>query len=255
MSVDDAAKIRADLKAAGYGVRDVSVRNDSYSMGSSVDVKIKRAEVPLGIVSEIAHRQERIHRDESGEILSGGNMFVHVKYAHGVLDAHAALVAKQIEAGRTTFGTLHLSENSDSMWLDIWQSGDGGQHVARLDRRYPGEGLARELAKRGMLGVLLDESAPVTLAELLTAAPAPADADPEPEPLPEPLGAANDVLERCRAAAAMIDSSVLRGPPRALPRRCKAGAADAPCFGGEGWLVPFRPGPRPPEVWSLCSED
>lgn len=243
MTVDASTRIRADLKAAGYGVREVSVRNDSYSMGSSVNVTVKRAEVPLCIVTEIAERQQDIRRDESGEILGGGNMFVHVDYAHGVLDAYAALVTKQIEAGRVTFGTLHLSENADSMWLDVWQSGDGGQHVARLDRRYPGESLARELAIRGMLGVLLEES--VQMADLVVVA------EPEPEPLPEPQEAANDVLERCRAAAARIEPSVLRG----LPRRCRAGATDALCFEGDGWLVPFRPGPRPAEVWSLCGED
>jgi hypothetical protein len=238
MTVDASAKIRADLKAAGYGVRDVSVRNDSYSMGSSVDVKIKRAEVPLEVIEEIAYRQQQIRRDESGEILGGGNMFVHVDYAHGVLDAYAALAAQQIEAGRTSFGTLHLSENADSLWLDIWQTGDGGQHVSRLDRRYPGEGLARALARRGALGVLLEWE------------PA------EPEPLP--VTAANDVLDACREAAAMIDPAILleaQAAPRRRIRACKAGLVDSPCFEGEGWLVPFRPGPRPPEVWALCSED
>lgn len=77
-----AAEIRAEIKRAhGLGARDVSVRADNYSMGSSIRIEIKspRAFDLRLEIQRVASGHERVHRDEAtGEILSGGNRFVHV---------------------------------------------------------------------------------------------------------------------------------------------------------------------------------
>lgn len=73
---DTAKKIRVALKAAFPHVK-FSVRSDSYSMGSSVNVKWTDGPTE-GQVEKIACQHESIDRDQAtGEILSGGNRFVH----------------------------------------------------------------------------------------------------------------------------------------------------------------------------------
>jgi hypothetical protein len=80
-TTDRAAAIRATLKAKGISSRKVSVRADYYSMGSSIDVRIKDPDVSLPLVKAIATPHESIDRCAySGEILSGGNRYVHVSY-------------------------------------------------------------------------------------------------------------------------------------------------------------------------------
>lgn len=155
MTVAASKKIRALLAAAGYGKADVSVYNKSYSMGSTVYVTIKRAEIPLGKVEAIAAQGETIHRDDSGDILGGGNCFVDTRYAHELLDDYAAQINAQIDSGRWRFGVFSIT-NDDRFTLSAWRdAGDGsGSHVLKMDRGSPGDGLARLLAREGMLGVI-----------------------------------------------------------------------------------------------------
>lgn len=90
-TTDAAAAIRSELKTLGITSRQVSVRTDSYSLGSSIDIRIKDASVPLSVVREVAERFEEVRRCEvTGEILSGGNRFVDVAYTSEVLDAVGA---------------------------------------------------------------------------------------------------------------------------------------------------------------------
>lgn len=84
-TTERSAIIRSALKALGYTSRDVSVKSDYYSMGSSIRVSIKRAAVPLALVERIAHEHESIDRDQFGDILSGGNRFVFVSYSQDAL--------------------------------------------------------------------------------------------------------------------------------------------------------------------------
>lgn len=93
-----AAAIRAELKARGWNARAVSVRADRYSMGATVYVTIRRADVPISTVRSIAEAREEVRRDEYGEILGGGNIFVRVEYARDVLDAATAPIATRIAA-------------------------------------------------------------------------------------------------------------------------------------------------------------
>lgn len=90
MSAETARQIRAALKQKGWTSRDISVRSDTYSMGSSVDVVIKNPGIPQEAVEKIARGGERIRRDEAtGEILGGGNTYIHVSYSHEALTALA----------------------------------------------------------------------------------------------------------------------------------------------------------------------
>ena len=90
ISATDAAKIiRETLKRLGWSNRAVSVRADYFSMGSAIRVEVKRADVPLNIVRAIARSFERISRCEySGEILSGGNMYISCRYNRTVAETH-----------------------------------------------------------------------------------------------------------------------------------------------------------------------
>ena len=87
-----AANVRTALKAEGYNAKRVSVRTRYYSMGSSIDVTIRDATANTATVNRIAEGAERIDRCEiTGDILSGGNRFVHVTHT---TEARAELAAR-----------------------------------------------------------------------------------------------------------------------------------------------------------------
>ena len=92
-AAESAALIRKALKAAGIPTRAVSVRAETYSMGSSIHVRIKADGIDFATVEKIAKSQERVRHDEmTGEILCGGNRFVDVEVDDAVIDAVAASV-------------------------------------------------------------------------------------------------------------------------------------------------------------------
>ena len=83
-TTEHAAHIRQTLKTRhGWSSRDVSVRADYYSMGSSIRIHIKNPNVSSEAVKAIAEQAEHIdYCAYSGEILGGGNTYVHVRYSH-----------------------------------------------------------------------------------------------------------------------------------------------------------------------------
>lgn len=89
-SKEAAARIRAALKAKGWGTKQISVRHETFSLGSAVRVQIRTAEPPVHVVKEIAEQFERVARDGYGEILGGGNMYVSVNVTPGGADAKLA---------------------------------------------------------------------------------------------------------------------------------------------------------------------
>lgn len=94
---EHAAAIRAELKKRGWNGRAVSVRMETFSMGSSINVVIKSASVPIAAVREIAKAHESVSRcSVTGEILGGGNMYVDVKYAAATINEMAAPIAAQL---------------------------------------------------------------------------------------------------------------------------------------------------------------
>ncbi len=100
---EHAARIRAEFKALGWLARDISVRCHGYSMGSSIYVTIKNPEIKLGPVTAIAETAEHIHRDAHGDILSGGNRYVHVEHSRECKTAKGAPYENKVGA---VVGTL-----------------------------------------------------------------------------------------------------------------------------------------------------
>ncbi len=93
-----AQTVQAELKANGINSRQVSVRADNYSMGSSIDVTIRDAAISPGQVVPVAYKVERVDRCEiTGEILSGGNTYVHVAYSEDVRAERCKELAAEID--------------------------------------------------------------------------------------------------------------------------------------------------------------
>ncbi len=115
-TTDRAATIRQELKRKhGWTSRDVSVRADYYSMGSAIRVVVKNPDVPIAAVKASSEQHESIDRDaRTGEILSGGNRFVTVNYAHEACDV---LRSRMIDAVRKAADTLNAG--SDNCLIDI----------------------------------------------------------------------------------------------------------------------------------------
>lgn len=144
--------IRSALKALGYGARDVSIRTRRAT--GSVRIEIKNWAVPFQTVREIAAKHENVRRDDSGEILSGGNIFVTVRYADRALDAQILMIHNMLREGRTAFGTLRLSfDASDPDSLHAWEVADG-RHVGEFSRQHGAAAFAETLAMRGELTCL-----------------------------------------------------------------------------------------------------
>lgn len=114
-AAEDAAKIRAELKRVrGWTSSQISVKSDSYSMGSSIDVTIKAAGIKLAVVKEIAKEFERVRRCEySGEILSGGNRYVSVKFDWEFLDSLAKRyepMLGELPVTQSSLSTIYVGE-------------------------------------------------------------------------------------------------------------------------------------------------
>jgi hypothetical protein len=87
-TTEHAAMIRKAYKAAGIKA---SVRSEGYSMGSSINVRVKSGS--LATAKSIANQSESVRRCEiTGDVLSGGNRYVEVDWDQSVIDAMAATV-------------------------------------------------------------------------------------------------------------------------------------------------------------------
>lgn len=147
-TTEHAAEIRADLKRAGMTSRDVSVRKESYSMGSSIYVTAKNPRVRLDEVRAIAEPHERIrYCQATGEILGGGNMYMHVEYDREALAPLVAYVDRLCSAAETLLSgevmILGLSIYPDADGSGDWWIVGPGDDVGR---RANGRGWAAESA-------------------------------------------------------------------------------------------------------------
>lgn len=91
-TTDIAARIRVDLKTLGVTARQVSVKSDSFSGGSSIRIVIRDLDVPASVVKTVCahHNAERIDRCEfSGDILSGCNRYLSIDFDRDALAALA----------------------------------------------------------------------------------------------------------------------------------------------------------------------
>jgi len=138
-AAQDAAEIRAEFKRLGWGRNHVSVTCSNYSMGSSVSVGIKSPEVDHQKAEHIATDiAEHIDRCEiTGEILNGGNRYVHVNHtdecrkimARRYWDALADAVARLNPESRTSLervtDTVDVGRDGAG-WLQLWVNGRAG---------------------------------------------------------------------------------------------------------------------------------
>lgn len=117
---EHAAAIRATFKRHGWTARDISVRIDTYSMGSSIDVRVKNPDIPFDVIEKIAKGAESVRYCEySGEILSGGNRYVSVSYTHEAADAIQARHADVLTAAARAL----TSDPSDNSLHEIGSTG------------------------------------------------------------------------------------------------------------------------------------
>ncbi len=123
-----AAEIRTKYKNDhGWNRNHVSVKIDLYSMGSSIDVTIKSADVDFAVAKEIAESYQEIRYCEaSQEILSGGNMYVHVGFDTGkIVASFPEHLAKLTEIAETFPATFERSINDNPFYdLPDWFGSD-----------------------------------------------------------------------------------------------------------------------------------
>lgn len=82
-TAERSATIRQQLKKLhGITSRQVSVKSDVYSLGSSIRITINDPAVDIREVQNVANRHERVDRDAyTGEILCGGNRHLFIEYS------------------------------------------------------------------------------------------------------------------------------------------------------------------------------
>lgn len=133
------AAIRAALKARGISSKDVSIRTDYYSGGSSIRIRVKNPNVSAAMVESIANEHENIHRDQFGDILSGGNRFVFVDYAPEAVEHFASLYREAVDracqaldaAGPNALITVDGTDfalgkvRGTTSFVTVWEFGSG----------------------------------------------------------------------------------------------------------------------------------
>lgn len=130
MSKKSAQQVREAIKALGYGPRQVSVRNESYAGGSSVRVVVKDAAVDFAAVEAAASAYQSVrYCHASGEILSGGNMYVSVCWDHDLQREHGVALGEYlltIPVGRSSkeLGVEVVRVEPGRWWVNL-----DGRHV------------------------------------------------------------------------------------------------------------------------------
>jgi hypothetical protein len=119
-----AQALRAALKAAGFNARRVTVR----ASHSSLYVSIRDAGASLSEVEAIANKFSVVRRCEAtGEILSGGNVFVNVAYTDELVEPAKAAIL------------VVLKRAPDDEWVTVL----GDFRAVKVSRQrgatYPGE--------------------------------------------------------------------------------------------------------------------
>lgn len=149
-TTEHAATIRATLKQRhGWSSRQVSVRADSFSLGSAIRVEIKDSAIPICTVQAVANPSERIHRDGFGEILGGGNRYVTICYSSEaqaiITRRYADQVQRAVNAVTPGDNALEPVEGTEffigrpteyriSLWIDSRYLSEGNtvEHIAYL---------------------------------------------------------------------------------------------------------------------------
>ena len=119
--------IRKDLKAAGFAAKDISVRVSYVTYDTSVRVTVKNPLVRLSEVEKIVKKYDEIDWDErTGEILAGGNTYVHCQYEYGIFDKIAEAYTPEAE-------TILNSDFGDGKVLTVEKNKDKEINIHKVD--------------------------------------------------------------------------------------------------------------------------
>jgi hypothetical protein len=112
-----AAQLRQQFKRRGYNSRDISIRMEQYSLGSTIHIEIKTPKLPLPAVKAICKQAEHVRYCEaSGEILSGGNRFVEI---HRSRELSEILARRHVQAVENALDELDQLETPTSQLVHI----------------------------------------------------------------------------------------------------------------------------------------
>lgn len=123
-----AQQIRADLKAAGFKLSDISVKSSFPGYEEVVTVEIKNVFISLETVEKIARKYHEVAYDERcQEVLAGGNTFVRVRYNYesenaaisGLLPFASEIIDKNLTAYPFPNGVL-LHICADYLGFNFW---------------------------------------------------------------------------------------------------------------------------------------
>lgn len=192
-AAEAAKEVRAALKAKGWNRTKVSVRCSNYAGGSSLHVEILSPEVDEAEVQRVAKGEEHVRYCEaSGEILSGGNRYVHVGHSR---ECRAAMGAPHVpdiqiairELQGQPKGTLEqvvpgvLLEVDGSGWGRLWVDGQAGMNVHLggdlLEAGFHVEQGLRRIARAKVQEVREDIAAALEAEQAPAAAQQPAELD------------------------------------------------------------------------------
>lgn len=122
MSIDEVTKaIRADLKAAGFSSRKISVRQ----VDDGVCVTIRASDIPLCLVEKIANRYEDIRKDCHGEPLLGGNTYVDVRRVSPNFNAQQVRIASALPKLKNPIS------RAKTLGFTVELDGEGYYHATR----------------------------------------------------------------------------------------------------------------------------
>ena len=128
-----ADKIRQELKALRYGTRQVSVRTSGAGYSDSIRITIKDVSINEKEIEKIADKYESIRYDDyTGEILSGGNLYIFVEYDYNVVqnaaEPYRELAKEVIEtAGNESKTVFIMEKNGKELYYYSGHNGHDGQ--------------------------------------------------------------------------------------------------------------------------------
>lgn len=95
------------LKDKGFDTKGISVRGRYAGYSDALDVVVKDPNIDVAKIRKLLQKHESYERDASGEILQGGNRYIHVQYDYNAFDkvkeegkADAENLMKQADTSR-----------------------------------------------------------------------------------------------------------------------------------------------------------
>lgn len=124
-TVNEASKLRKELKERGYSNRRVSVNHSYCGYSSSITVTIKDLSIPLATINDIACTYKSVRYCEiTQEVLQGANTYVDVKYDYELLEnateeklEQAEKIVKGLENKEENYGDILFETSEVNIYL------------------------------------------------------------------------------------------------------------------------------------------